>query len=236
MESVDELIELAAMLLEGQGDGDAAERFLDGVSRLCDERRPGLDRRTAGLLKQAGEPASGGLGHSGQGRCRGRRASLDGRGAGSPSDLRPRRPCSASSPTGRSAWRSVRHVVIRAGFSPSRRTRAAGSTRPCSPSGSVESDGSGNRPEPVDRLQAAVRAQPPAAVAFTRTVREHKQGWRQSPRSSSLRPEVPGTWLGALGLAVAALGTNSSGYWRQRTPWAGFDALGVKWSLTVLPE
>jgi hypothetical protein len=52
--SVDELIELASMLLEGGGTGDDAERFLDGVSRLCDERPPKFRERTEGLFKQAG--------------------------------------------------------------------------------------------------------------------------------------------------------------------------------------
>ena len=53
---VAELIEVAAALLEGQGTGDDAERFLDGVSRLCAERPQGFERRTAALLKQAVEP------------------------------------------------------------------------------------------------------------------------------------------------------------------------------------
>src|SRR5262249_31064154 len=51
--SVGELIELAAVLLEGQGDGDDCERFLDGVSRLCDQRPPGFERQTEGLAKRA---------------------------------------------------------------------------------------------------------------------------------------------------------------------------------------
>jgi hypothetical protein len=51
---VDELIELAAVLLEGGGTGDDGERFLDGVSRLCDERPSKFNERTEGLIKQAG--------------------------------------------------------------------------------------------------------------------------------------------------------------------------------------
>ena len=54
VESVDELIELAAALLEGQGSGDDAERFVDGVSRLCEERPRGFESRTAGLVERAG--------------------------------------------------------------------------------------------------------------------------------------------------------------------------------------
>jgi hypothetical protein len=49
--STDQLIELAAALLEAQGSGDDAERLLEGVSRLCGERPP--ERLTAGLVKQA---------------------------------------------------------------------------------------------------------------------------------------------------------------------------------------
>jgi uncharacterized protein DUF6493 len=53
VESVDDLIELAAALLEDQGTGDDAERFLDGVSRLSAAREPGFERRTAALAKRA---------------------------------------------------------------------------------------------------------------------------------------------------------------------------------------
>ena len=56
VESVDELIELASALLEDQGTGDDAERFLDGVSRLCDERPPNFERLTEGLVKRAYAP------------------------------------------------------------------------------------------------------------------------------------------------------------------------------------
>lgn len=55
VESVDDLIELAAALLEGQGSGDDAERFLDGVSRVWPERPDGFDRRTGGIVKRATE-------------------------------------------------------------------------------------------------------------------------------------------------------------------------------------
>ena len=56
VESVDELIELASALLEDQGTGDEAERFLEGVSRLCGERPQGFERRTEGLVKRAHAP------------------------------------------------------------------------------------------------------------------------------------------------------------------------------------
>jgi hypothetical protein len=53
--SVDDLIELAAALLEGQGTGDDGERFLDGVSRLGARRDAGFGRRVAALTKRAAE-------------------------------------------------------------------------------------------------------------------------------------------------------------------------------------
>ena len=56
--SVDDLIELAAALLEGQGDGDDAERFVDGVSRLCGERDAHFERRAAAVAKRAAETAA----------------------------------------------------------------------------------------------------------------------------------------------------------------------------------
>jgi hypothetical protein len=55
---VEELIELAAALLAGHGSGDDVERFLDGVSRLCDERPRGFVERTQGLVDQAGPHAA----------------------------------------------------------------------------------------------------------------------------------------------------------------------------------
>jgi hypothetical protein len=56
VESVDELIELTSALLEGQGSGDDAERFLDGVSRLCDQRPRGFKARTRSLRERAQPP------------------------------------------------------------------------------------------------------------------------------------------------------------------------------------
>lgn len=67
--TVDDLIELAAALLEDQGMDDDAERFLDGVSRLGAEQEPGFDRKTGALAKRAEEvtefhPAVIGIGGS----------------------------------------------------------------------------------------------------------------------------------------------------------------------------
>jgi hypothetical protein len=52
---VDELVELAAVLLEGNGSGDDLERFLDGASRLCDQRSEDLKREASGVLRRARE-------------------------------------------------------------------------------------------------------------------------------------------------------------------------------------
>jgi hypothetical protein len=49
--AVDELVDLAALLLEGLDNADEAERFVEGVSRLCDQPVPS-GRRTA-LLRRA---------------------------------------------------------------------------------------------------------------------------------------------------------------------------------------
>jgi len=69
VDSVDDLIELAAALLEEQGAGDDAERFLDGVSRLSGQRDARFERRTGALAKRAEElteyhPALIGIGGS----------------------------------------------------------------------------------------------------------------------------------------------------------------------------
>jgi hypothetical protein len=57
--TVDELIELGSALLEGQGTGDDAERFLDGLSRLCRERPPNFEARTR--AQGTGDAALGAL-------------------------------------------------------------------------------------------------------------------------------------------------------------------------------
>jgi hypothetical protein len=231
--SVDELIELAAMLLEGEGDGDAAERFLDGVSRLCHERSPGFDRRTAGLLKQAGDSATSGFGHSGQSLVAALVRAWTGRRWKS---------VGLAAPT--SVLGFLAHRVLGVAERAARRYPRPLLAFPTHAGGWIDPDALAererrvgrirNRPEPVDRLQAALRAQSRDAVCFARDVREHKAVWGSTSRSVTLRPTVP-EGLGALGPAVAALGTNTSGYWWQRTQWAGFDALGVRWCLTVLP-
>ncbi|MFO1044455.1 MAG: DUF6493 family protein [Planctomycetaceae bacterium] len=51
--SLDELIEVLSSAIEGPCDADQFERLLDGLSRLCDQRPPDFDTRTAPLIKRA---------------------------------------------------------------------------------------------------------------------------------------------------------------------------------------
>ena len=52
MENLDELIDLAAAVIEGTGEIDDVERVLDGVSRLCGERPADFAKRTGPLAKR----------------------------------------------------------------------------------------------------------------------------------------------------------------------------------------
>ena len=50
---LDELIDVFATVIEGQGSPDDFERVLDGVSRLCDQRPDDFTRRTAPLARRS---------------------------------------------------------------------------------------------------------------------------------------------------------------------------------------
>ena len=52
IESIDELIEVAAVVLEGDASGEDVERLLDGVARFCAERGEDTRRRASALLKR----------------------------------------------------------------------------------------------------------------------------------------------------------------------------------------
>lgn len=54
IESLDELIDVAAAVIEKFDDVDQVELLLDGVSRLCDRRPDDFARRTGPLLKRVG--------------------------------------------------------------------------------------------------------------------------------------------------------------------------------------
>lgn len=236
--SVDELIELAAMLIEGEGSGDDCERFLDGVSRLCGERPEGFERRTAGLVKRADDTA----GFWGVGQI----------GAGAIASV-----VQAWTGHRRSAAGSSSHTVFSflAGRADEVARRASrGNARPLlafpthsggwlEPAALDERERSTgrilNRPDPLDRLQANLRAFPPLGpIAYARTAHTATR-WSRTNRglrlvASSVPPE-----LGELATAVEAGGAVVSDHdlwFSVAAGWGGFDPLGVRWALTVLPS
>jgi hypothetical protein len=96
-----------------------------------------------------------------------------------------------------------------------------------------------NRPDPLDRLQARLRAfPPPGPIAYERTVHTATR-WRQTTRTLRLSARsVPGE-LGDLATAVATGGAAVSDqdlWFFVAGGWGGFDVLGVRWALTVLPS
>jgi hypothetical protein len=234
--STDELIELGASLVEGAGTGDDAERFLDGVSRLCDERPPELQRRAAGLVRRAEEQQAQIWGATAVALV----ATLVRAWIG-----RKRPPRDTLSHTVLAFLeRRVVEVAERA---------ARGRARPLlgfptHAGGWIDPDvlaqrehGTGrfrNRPEHADRLQAHARAFPGASPpVFAPEVRvdsrfAEPQGWlavRVERRASGLEPE--------LAAAAEQPGTRPKpgDWWRGEPLWAGMDALSVSWCLTVLP-
>jgi hypothetical protein len=240
VESVDELIELAAALLEGQGTGDDCERFLDGVSRLCDQRPPGFDRRTASLAKRSEAGAEWG-----------------GQAAGAELVAQVVRAWTRRRRARTKVARSRTILGFLAGRAEEVGARAArGVARPllATPTHSggwidpavldVREQAVGrifNRPDPLDRLQARLRAFPEIGpLLYERSVKTetHRYLARTSRDVRLSCAEVPSE-LGELAPIVAAAGaaeqTGSPWYWGV-LGWAGFDALGVRWALTVLPS
>jgi Family of unknown function (DUF6493) len=234
--TVDELIELAAMLVEGGGDGDDCERFLDGVSRLCAERPAGFERRTAGLAKRTeaasywGPVASGTelVAYVVRAWTRGRR---------------PERLAGAQTVFGFLAGRAE-EVARRAARGRARPLLAF----PTSSGGFIDRavlderlSRTGrllNRPEPYDRAQAYARAfVPRGPLAYERSVTETTQ-WGRTTRRLRLRAAEAPAELGELGrLAEHAGAAEGKGqpWYGGAVAWAGFDRLGSRWALTVLP-
>jgi hypothetical protein len=238
VESVDELVELGASLVEGAGGGDDAERFLDGVSRFCAERPPELRRRAAGLVGRAEEQQAAVGGATGVGlvatlirawldRKRPPRDSLSGTMLAiverrvvevAERALRGRSRPLLAFPTHAGGW--IDPVVL------ARREQGTGRFR--------------NRPDQGDRLQAHARAFPDAAAPVFRPEvrydRQHgqavEQPWlavRLERRAGGLEP--------ALATAAERPGSRSrpADWWRGESLWAGMDALSARWCLTVLP-
>lgn len=236
VESVDELIELAAMLVEGQGNGDDCERFLDGVSRLGQERPPGFERRTAGLAKRA--DATNAFGES--------------LAAGTTlvADV-------VHAWTRRADVRVVpvhSHTII--GFLARRVDEVCkrirrGTARPLlafptHSGGWIDPDvlaererATGrifHRADPLDRLQARVRAFPQIGpLEYVGRVHATTH-WGQPHRDLRLVSTTVPAELAEVGPPAAHAGDAIATRWWDTIGWSGADALGVRWGLTVLPS
>lgn len=238
VESVDELIEVAAMLVEGQGSGDDCERFLDGVSRLCGERPAGFERRTAGLAQRATAAFSiWGLQSAG-------------------TELMAYVVCAWTQGATLHARFDYSRTVL--GFLARRAeevaTRAArGVARPLlafptHSGGWIDPDVLAerehargrvfNRPDPHDRVQARIRAFPEVvAPAYVRQVSERSH-WGQTNKELRLVwPSVPDE-LADLGPPASVAGAlqQDRASWYGGMGWAGLDALGTRWAVTALPS
>jgi Family of unknown function (DUF6493) len=236
VESVDDLVELTATLLEGQGGGDDCERFLDGVSRLCDTRAPDFERRTSALARRAADlrsPWFAGL--SGQDivafvaaawLVRMPLPKLSDSGSSVISVLAGR-----AAEVARRARRSVARPLLampthRGGWIDPEvlETRLAQTGRVF------------NRPDALDKLQAGLRAfpdfEPPVYARRVETVTR----WGHATENFTLR--LPGRDdLGELAPVLRGVGApNSESFWYGMAGWGGSDALGVRWSLTAFPS
>jgi Family of unknown function (DUF6493) len=237
VQSVDELIELAATLVEGQGDGDDCERFLDGVSRLCDERSANFERRTAGLAKRAeatslwGEHSAGAelVAHVVQAWTRHERSRVPSTYSRTIIGFLARRAEEVAKRAARGAARPLLAFPTHSGgwIDPDvldERERATGRFL--------------NRPDALDRVQARVRAFPQIApLAYVRRVMTTSQWGHTSRELRLVCPAVPDE-LADLGPPVAHAGAaeESNATWYGVIGWAGLDALGVRWAVTVIPS
>lgn len=237
--TVDELIELAAMLVEGQGNGDDCECFLDGVSRLCDQRPAGFERRTAGLAKRAESAAYWGLDVSGAElvahvvRAWTRRheplETVDG-GARTIMGFLVGR---AEEVARRAARRNARPLLAFPTYN-------GGSIEPAELEARLARTGRfRNRADPLDRTQAHARAFVPAGpLTFERRVLT-TTSWNSTTRRLRLfAPDAP-AGLGELGIVATRAGAVEEGsrtWYGAAAAWAGFDALAGRWALTVLPS
>ena len=235
VESLDELIELSASFLEGQGTGDDAERFLDGVSRLCDQRPRGFERQTAGLLRQAEAPQDWMFGGTGRGivsyvaqawidRRRGVDEQVPATLVGFLSDR--------GVEVARRAARSIAKPLL--AFP----THAGGWIDPDVLEVRERKTGRFlNRPEPLDRAQARLRAVvPDAPMRFVPRVDE-QQVYGRAVRRLALEPDRVPDDLGPIARIVAmAEADRAPAWWLVRSIWGSWDVLGARWSLTVAPS
>jgi hypothetical protein len=233
--SVDDLIELAAGLLEGQGTGDDAERFLEGVSRLGAEQEGGFERRTGALAKRAEELT----------RFSSRFTGVGGGEIVARLVLAWTR---RVSPPKHSTGDLIGFLGIRA-IEVARRMRRGGKPRallafPTAAGGWIDPDvlearqaphGTfRNRADPADLQQARLRASvfPPVRIEPRAVTLDHP--WRDEERSVDfVLAEVPDA-LAALRDRLTPPDASELNTWGGN-PWGASDALGVRWALTVLP-
>ena len=238
IESVDDLIELAASLLQGRGTGDDAERFLEGVSRLCGERAPRFKERTAGLIEQALVPSVS-FPHATSGAqivslvvlswTRGSKHRVSARGElggllqaralevanrarrGVPRDL-------LSFPTHEGGWINPEELA--------EREREGGRVF--------------NRPDPADRFAAHLRAQSGPGIELTpqqtvgRAFFYGKPPDRVGVHIGRFPPEL-GQAEKVISVPLRMLGRDASEWYLEDTMWPAGDALGARWLCTVLP-
>ena len=231
---VDELIELAAALLAGHGDGDDAERFLDGVGRLSDERPRQFAERTQGLVTQAGEPDEWRRHLSSGHDLVATVVRAWARG------VRPR--VTSPKPTlgGILAYRAL-EVAERAARRRGRPllacpTHAGGwvdpaalEARDVSPQGRFRRDS----PDHYDRLGARLRSVRGLRIELEPVVYKIGQNtrvkveWGRVPKALADVAELP--------LSLQKIGRGPMTWWSDETDWLADDVLGARWLLTVVP-
>lgn len=235
VESLAELIELSASLLEGQGTGDDAERFLDGVSRFCDQRPWGFKRQTAGLLRQAEAPQDWVFGGTGRGIVAyvaqawiDRRRGLDEQVPATLVGLLSERGVEVA----RRAARSIAKPLL--AFP----THAGGWIDPEELEARERKTGRlWRRPEPLDRDQARLRAAlPDAPLRFVPAVFE-RELYGNTHRALVLEPDRVTDDLGPVARFLTMPDSERApAWWDVRSIWGSRDLLGARWSLTVAPS
>jgi Family of unknown function (DUF6493) len=234
VESLDELIELTAALLEGQGGGDDAERFLDGVSRLCDQRPRGFEARTAGLLKRAEAPQEWLPGGTGRGLV----------AFVVQAWLARRRFATPQTPD------TLLGFLTHRSFEVARRA-SRGITRqllafPTHEGGWIDPDQLAerekragrvlNRPDPFDRTQARLRALAPGApIEFDHRVVTRPMYGTPVRRLLLQPPALPVELEPLARIAITHENAGVPAWWGVTCCWASWDMLGGRWSLTVAP-
>jgi hypothetical protein len=236
-----ETLALAASLLEGQGNGDDAERLLDAVSRLCASTPPGFAQRASGVLQRADEltPNPGAWVLEGRQLIAILVRSWLGRS-------KPPRPTTASTAFG---ILSARVIEV------SRRA-AHGSAQPLlatpthdggwiDPATLAERERSAGRlrgrPSDLDRAQAHIRASFPQLLGPA-TARHEFQPSRWGGDESTVVVDLPRAdiHLGPFQPLIEAVHGPSRWWWSpaKNVPlpgWFATDPLGVRWLSTLVP-